>query len=98
GWALAAGLTLQEIIGEVCHRSIGINGGRGGSAYFMAPWKRFIGENSIVGAGVPIGCGVAMAALAEGRDRVAIVSIGDGAFNQGATHEGIAFAAARNLP
>ena len=98
GWALASGLTLQEIIGEVCHRSAGINGGRGGSAYFMAPSRRFIGENSIVGAGVPIGCGVAMAALAQESDRVAIVSIGDGAFNQGATHEGIAFAAARSLP
>lgn len=98
GWALASGLTLQEVIGEVCHRSIGINGGRGGSAYFMAPSRRFIGENSIVGAGVPIGCGVAMAAVAQESDRVAIVTIGDGAFNQGATHEGMAFAAARNLP
>src|SRR5690606_13866401 len=74
GWALAAGLTLQEVIGEVCHRSIGINGGRGGSAYFMAPSRRFIGENSIVGAGVPIGCGVAMAAVAQESDRVAVVT------------------------
>lgn len=98
GWALASGLTLQEIIGEVCHRSIGINGGRGGSAYFMAPSRRFVGENSIVGAGVPIGCGIAMAAAAQEEGRIAVVTIGDGAFNQGATHEGLAFAAARNLP
>lgn len=98
GWALASGLTLTEVIGEVCHRLVGINGGRGGSAYFMAPHRRFIGENSIVGAGVPIGCGVAMASVAQENGRVTIVSLGDGAFNQGATHEGLAFAAARNLP
>ncbi len=98
GWALASGLPLLEVFGEVCQRSIGINGGRGGSAYLMAPWTRFIGENSIVGAGVPIACGVAQANIAAGNGRVVIVSIGDGAFNQGSTHEGLAFAAARNLP
>ena len=98
GWALASGLPVLEVLGEVCQRSIGINGGRGGSAYLMAPWTRFIGENSIVGAGVPIACGVAQANIAAGNGRVVVVSIGDGAFNQGSTHEGLAFAAARDLP
>ena len=64
GWALASGLSLTEVFGEICQRSIGVNGGRGGSAYMMAPDRRFIGENSIVGAGVPIACGVAMANVA----------------------------------
>jgi 2-oxoisovalerate dehydrogenase E1 component len=98
GWALASGLSLEEVFGEICQRSIGVNGGRGGSAYMMAPERRFIGENSIVGAGVPIACGVAMANVASGNDKVVAVSIGDGAFNQGSTHEGLAFAAARSLP
>ena len=98
GWALASGLPVLDILGEVCQRSVGINGGRGGSAYLMAPWTRFIGENSIVGAGVPIACGVAQANIAAGNGRVVVVSIGDGAFNQGSTHEGLAFAAARDLP
>jgi 2-oxoisovalerate dehydrogenase E1 component len=98
GWALASGLSLTEVFGEICQRSIGVNGGRGGSAYMMAPDRRFIGENSIVGAGVPIACGVAMANVAAKNGRVVAVSIGDGAFNQGATHEGLAFAAARSLP
>ena len=98
GWALASGLSGVEVFGEICHRTIGVNGGRGGSAYMMAPDRRFIGENSIVGAGVPIACGVAMANKIKGNGQVVIVSIGDGAFNQGATHEGLAFAAARNLP
>ncbi|MEA2261494.1 MAG: 2-oxoisovalerate dehydrogenase component, partial [Acidobacteriaceae bacterium] len=98
GWALSSGLSLVEVFGEICQRSIGINGGRGGSAYMMAPDRRFIGENSIVGAGVPIACGVAMANVASQNGKVVIVSIGDGAFNQGSTHEGLAFAAARSLP
>src|SRR5579863_5606656 len=61
GWAVASGLSLTEIFGEICHRAIGLNGGRGGSAYMMGRSGRFIGENSIVGAGLPIACGVAMA-------------------------------------
>jgi 2-oxoisovalerate dehydrogenase E1 component len=98
GWVLASGLSLTEVFGEICQRAIGVNGGRGGSAYMMAPNRRFIGENSIVGAGVPIACGVAMANVAAKNGKVVSVSIGDGAFNQGATHEGLAFAAARSLP
>ena len=98
GWALASGLSLTEVLGEICQRSIGVNGGRGGSAYMMAPDRRFIGENSIVGAGVPIACGVAMYNVASHNGGVVAVSIGDGAFNQGSTHEGLAFAAARSLP
>lgn len=98
GWAIASGLSLVEVFGEICQRSVGVNGGRGGSAYMMAPWGRFIGENSIVGGGLPIACGVAQANLLQKNDRVVTVSLGDGAFNQGATHEGLAFAAARNLP
>src|SRR5580693_9180042 len=61
GWAVASGLPMVEVFGEICQRSVGVNGGRGGSAYMMAPERRFIGENSIVGAGVPVACGVAMA-------------------------------------
>jgi 2-oxoisovalerate dehydrogenase E1 component len=98
GWALSSGLSLLEVFGEICHRRLGVNSGRGGSAYMMAPDRRFIGENSIVGAGVPIACGVAMANVLAGNGLVVAVSVGDGAFNQGATHEGLAFAAARRLP
>jgi 2-oxoisovalerate dehydrogenase E1 component len=98
GWALASGLSVSEVLGEICHRTIGINGGRAGSAYMMAPGRRFIGENSIVGAGIPIACGVALANQRLANGKVVVVSVGDGAFNQGATHEGLAFAAARRLP
>jgi 2-oxoisovalerate dehydrogenase E1 component len=76
GWALASGLSLAEVFWEICQRSIDVNG-RGGSAYMMAPERRFIGEISIVGAGVPVACGVAMATVATGNGKVVVVCIGD---------------------
>jgi 2-oxoisovalerate dehydrogenase E1 component len=98
GWALAAGLDATQVMAELCHRDGGINDGRAGSAYFMAPEQRFIGENSIVGAGVPIACGVAMGEVAAGTGNVVIVSIGDGAMSQGSVHEALVFAAYKKLP
>jgi 2-oxoisovalerate dehydrogenase E1 component len=82
----------------VCQRAGGINGGRCGSPLLSAPEYGFFGENSIVGAGVPVAAGVGLAARAQDSGRVVVVSIGDGAMNQGSVHEGILFAAARNLP
>lgn len=98
GWALERGVSVDELLAECCHRASGINGGRAGSPYVMAPWLGFVGENSIVGAGVPIAAGCALASVFLGTGRIAVVSFGDGAINQGALHEGIAFAAARRLP
>ncbi|UPJ26390.1 alpha-ketoacid dehydrogenase subunit alpha/beta [Bradyrhizobium sp. CW1] len=96
GWAIEAGLDPFEILSEICHRETGINGGRGGSAYFMGPGTKFVGENSIVGAGAAIANGVALA-MGE-KKGVVLVSIGDGAMNQGALHEAIVFAAYKKLP
>ncbi|PQA89591.1 alpha-ketoacid dehydrogenase subunit alpha/beta [Hyphococcus luteus] len=98
GWALAAGIAADEALAEICHRATGVNGGRAGSAMMMAPWRGFIGENSIVGAGGAIACGAAMAAGLRKDNGVTIVTFGDGAMNQGSLHEAFVFAAARNLP
>lgn len=98
GWALAAGVPVIDLLAEICQREAGVSGGRGGSPYFSAPAYGFLGENSIVGAHVPIGAGVALATVAQATGRVVLASIGDGAMNQGAVHEGLVFAATRNLP
>ena len=98
GWALACGVPVDSLLGEICQRAEGINGGRGGSAYLSSPEHRLLGENSIVGAGVPIGAGVALAAARRGTGGTAVVSIGDGAMNQGSVTEGLIFAAVFKLP
>jgi 2-oxoisovalerate dehydrogenase E1 component len=98
GWALTGRLDPRDVFAEVCHRADGVNGGRAGSALITAPWTGFIGENSIVGAGGPVACGVALAAQARKTGGVVIVSFGDGATSQGALHESLVFAAAYGLP
>ena len=98
GWALARGVPLEAIFAELLGRSTGINGGRAGSAYFTAPRYGFYGENSIVGAGLPVALGPALAALHDGSGRVSVTVCGDGALNQGASHEALNMAAAMRLP
>ena len=48
---------------------------------------------AIIGAGLPIACGAAMAARARGTDRIAVSIFGDGSANIGAFHESLNFAA-----
>jgi 2-oxoisovalerate dehydrogenase E1 component len=98
GWAISRGVPLEPLLGEICQRAGGVNGGRCGSPLLSAPEYGFLGENSIVGAGVPVAAGAAMAARLLGTGRVVTVSIGDGAMNQGSAHEGMVFAAAKKLP
>jgi 2-oxoisovalerate dehydrogenase E1 component len=99
GWAIARGVPLDVLLAEICQRATGLNGGRGGSAYFAAPASGLLlGENSVVGAGMPIAGGLALAAQLQSSGRVAVASIGDGATSQGAVHEALVFAAGRRLP
>ncbi|MGX1932873.1 thiamine pyrophosphate-dependent dehydrogenase E1 component subunit alpha [Microbacterium resistens] len=98
GWAIARGSDLSALFAEVMARSGGINGGRAGSPYFSDASVNFLGENSIVGAGVPIAAGAALSARRHGRGQVSIAAIGDGATNQGAVHEALNLAAVLALP
>lgn len=98
GWAIECGVPVADLLAELCHRPEGVNGGRAGSALMMAPERGFIMENSIVGAGIPIAGGLAIAAKYLETGAVALVSFGDGALSQGAAHEGMVFAEALRLP
>ena len=98
GWALACGVPAEELLGEVLGRTTGTNHGRAGSPYLTSPAHGFVGENSIVGAGLPVANGVAMALMTGGAGGVVAVSFGDGATNQGGAHEALVFAIARALP
>ena len=97
GWSLACGVPVDRLFAELMGRAAGINGGRAGSAYNSSADHRFYGENSIVGAGLPLACGAALAGKLDGTERVAVVDFGDGATNQGASHEALNFAAAFDL-
>jgi pyruvate dehydrogenase E1 component alpha subunit len=58
----------------------------------------FFGGTGIVGAGIPIGTGIAQAIKYRGGDQVCLCFFGDGAMNTGAFHESINMAALWKLP
>lgn len=98
GWALALGTEPWALLAEAMGRDSSLNGGRGASPYLADPSVGLLGENSIVGAGVPIALGAALSAHRKGSGGVALVSIGDGAMNQGNVHEALNMAAVMRMP
>ncbi|HEY3742416.1 MAG TPA: thiamine pyrophosphate-dependent dehydrogenase E1 component subunit alpha [Bryobacteraceae bacterium] len=98
GHAIAKGVHMGECFAEIWGKTRGVNGGRGGSMHIYDPSCGFLGTNGIVGAGVPMASGAAMASLVKGSGQVAVSFFGDGAVNNCAFHEGINLAAALRLP
>jgi len=96
--ALALGATPQGVIGEICGRTIGCAGGLGGSMHLVEPSVGLMPTAAIIGAGLPVACGAALAARARGTDRIAVSVFGDGSTNIGAFHESLNFAAIQKLP
>ncbi|TDC57458.1 thiamine pyrophosphate-dependent dehydrogenase E1 component subunit alpha [Actinomadura sp. KC345] len=95
---IGKGVPLIEVIGEVLGRTAGASGGKGGTMHITAPEVGVLLSTGIVGAGVPVGVGQALAARQQGSDRVVAVSFGDGATNTGSFHEGMNLAATWRLP
>lgn len=98
GWAIARGATAAELLAELLGRSDGVNGGRAGSAMLSVARIGFLGENSIVGGGVPIAVGAALAHRQRDNGAASVVVFGDGAMNQGSVHEALNFATVFQLP
>ena len=97
-YALAWGMSFDAAFGELLGRVTGCCLGRGGSKHFADREKGVLPGNAIVAAGLPIGCGTALADRLDKRDRVTIVPFGDGATNQAAFHEALNLAAVWQLP
>ncbi len=98
GQALAKGLSPREAMAELLGRLTGCSQGKGGSMHFCDPSVGLLGENAIVGAGVPWAVGAALSAQMDGSDRVALTFFGDGALNQGVLMEALNLAAVWNAP
>ncbi len=98
GHYLAKGMALKPMIAEMLGKETGICGGRGGEMHAADPALGILGGNGIVGAGMPIGAGAALAAQMDGKGAVAAVFFGEGASNNGAFGETLNVAAAWKLP
>src|SRR5579872_3620559 len=70
----------------------------GGSMHIVDFSLGILGANGIVGAGLPIATGSALAAQVSGRDDVTACFFGDGASNEGTFHESLNLAAVWKLP
>jgi acetoin:2,6-dichlorophenolindophenol oxidoreductase subunit alpha len=95
---IGKGVPLVEILGEMMGRQVGACGGKGGTMHIADPSVGLMLSTGIVGAGVPVAIGLALAARSQKSDRVVAVSFGDGATNTGSFHEGANLAATWQLP
>jgi pyruvate dehydrogenase E1 component alpha subunit len=98
GHALAAGATPVAVLGEILNRQVGTTGGLGGSMHLLDLDVGLFPTYAIVGAGIPIAAGAALAAQVKGTGAVAVSVFGDGTVNIGAFHEGLNLASIWRLP
>ena len=98
GHALVRGVSAGAIMAEMCMASRRAARGRGGSMHLFDARTRFIGGNAVVGAGLPLAVGLALAAKMQGRSRASCCVFGEGAVAEGAFHESLNLAALWRLP
>jgi pyruvate dehydrogenase E1 component alpha subunit len=98
GHAIAKGVSIKSIMAELFGKATGCCKGKGGSMHVGDIRVGMFPAIAIVGAGIPIAAGSALAAKRLGTDRVVVSFFGDGAANEGAFHEGLNMAAIWSLP
>jgi pyruvate dehydrogenase E1 component alpha subunit len=98
GHALAKGLTEQQLLDELFGASTGCCKGKGGSMHVGDMSKGMVPGIAIVGGGIPLAAGMALAFKMQRTDRVVACFFGDGAVAEGAFHEGVNIAAIWRLP
>lgn len=98
GHVLARGLSLEHFFKEVMGKAGGVCGGRGGSMHVADMELGILGANGIVGAGIPIALGSAVAHQVRETQGVAVAFFGDGAMAEGVLHETLNMAALWRLP
>jgi pyruvate dehydrogenase E1 component alpha subunit len=98
GHALARGMDMGRVMAEMLGRASGVSGGRGGSMHLFDAATRFYGGNAVVGGGLPVAVGLALADKLCARRRVTCCIFGEGAVAEGEFHESLNLAALWRLP
>ena len=98
GHALARGVAVESLMAEMFGRETGCSRGRGGSMHIFDRATNFVGGNAVVGGGIPLAVGLALADKMQGRNRVTVCFFGDGAMAEGEFHESLNLAALWRLP
>ncbi|MFO0995718.1 MAG: thiamine pyrophosphate-dependent dehydrogenase E1 component subunit alpha [Alphaproteobacteria bacterium] len=95
---IAKGADLTRMMDELFMKETGYCRAKGGSMHIADFKLGILGANGIVGAGIPIATGAALAIKMRDEKRVVVCFFGDGAVNQGFFHEGINLASIWRLP
>ena len=98
GHALARGIPMRNLMAEMYGMREGCCHGRGGSMHIFDASARFFGGNAIVGGGLPLAVGFALAAKLRGADSVTACFFGEGAVAEGEFHESLNLAELWRLP
>jgi pyruvate dehydrogenase E1 component alpha subunit len=98
GHALARGIGMRPLMAEMYGKREGCSRGRGGSMHVFDAATRFYGGNAIVGGGLPLAVGLALADRMLRRDRVTACFFGEGAAAEGEFHESLNLASLWRLP
>jgi pyruvate dehydrogenase E1 component alpha subunit len=98
GHCIAKGADLKYAMAELMGKETGYCKGRGGSMHIADVERGNLGANAIVGGGIPIAVGAALASKMQGTGKIAVSFFGDGASNEGIFHESLNLAAVWSLP
>jgi pyruvate dehydrogenase E1 component alpha subunit len=98
GHALVRGMPMERIMAEMYGKREGCSRGRGGSMHLFDAKTRLFGGNAIVGGGLPLAVGLALADRMQGSKRVTACFFGDGAMAEGVFHESANLAVLWKLP
>ena len=98
GHALLRGVGMDAIMAEMFGKQEGCSRGRGGSMHLFDRERRFFGGQAIVGGGLPLAAGLALADKMQGREALTACFFGEGAMAEGAFHEAMNLAALWQLP
>jgi pyruvate dehydrogenase E1 component alpha subunit len=98
GHAIARGIDPRAVMAEMYGKVTGTSRGRGGSMHICDSAHRFYGGFAIVGGGLPLAVGLALADRMQKRNRVTCCFFGEGAAAEGEFHESLNLAALWNLP
>ena len=98
GHALARGVPAAAVMAEMYGKANGTSRGRGGSMHIFDASRRFYGGYAIVGGGLPIAVGLALADRMQNRPQITACFFGEGAVAEGEFHESLNLAALWRLP
>ena len=98
GHALVRGVRMGPVLAEMYGKQEGCSRGRGGSMHLFDRATNFHGGNAIVGGGLPLAVGLALADRMRGTDIVTACFFGEGAVAEGEFHESMNLAVLWELP